>query len=213
MVIELYQVPMSAPCRQVMMVAKILNLHIEKRVMDQTVYTSPEFLKINPFHCIPTLVDDGFGLWESRAIMTYLINKYEPESSLYPKDIKARATVDRWLYWDTGSLYSTLYFYYTPIVRQGIKPDPAVGKLFLDKVMLLDEALADTKYLCGDTITLADLTVMTSITTAQATDLDLSSFKNVDRWLKQLETNYADWWKELVTDPVKEFRDFLQSKL
>uniref|UniRef100_T1JQA5 Uncharacterized protein n=4 Tax=Tetranychus TaxID=32263 RepID=T1JQA5_TETUR len=215
MVIELYQLPFSAPCRQVMMVGKILNLPIETKPLDlmQGEHLKPEFLKINPFHCIPTLVDDGFALWESRAIMTYLVNKYAPESSLYPKDLQARATVDRWLYWDNGSLYASLGAYYFPIVRQGVKPDPAVATLFMDKVKLLDEALAKTKYLCGDTITLADLAVLTSITTAKGADLDLSAFKNVDRWLKELETNYASWWKELVTEPVEGFRGFLRARL
>ncbi|XP_015793544.1 glutathione S-transferase 1-like [Tetranychus urticae] len=214
MVLELYQLPMSAPCRQVMMVGKILNLSFDTKplYLMKGEHLQPEFLKINPFHCIPTLVDDGFALWESRAIMTYLVNKYAPESSLYPKDVKARATVERWLYWDTGSLYATLFSYYFPII-QGIKPDPAIATLFMDKVQFLDEALANTKYLCGDTVTLADLSVLSTITAAKGADLDLSTFKNVDRWLKELESNYASWWKELVTDPVEEAQGFLRARL
>ncbi|XP_015784346.1 glutathione S-transferase 1-like [Tetranychus urticae] len=215
MVIELYQIPFSAPCRQVRMVGKILNIPIETKPLDlmKGEHLKPEFLKINPFHCIPTLVDDGFALWESRAIMTYLVNKYAPESSLYPKDVKARATVERWLYWDNGSLYPPLVAYYSPIVRYRVKPDPAVATLFMDKVKFLDEALAKTKYLCGDTITLADLSVLCTITAAKAIYLDLSAFKSVDRWLKELESNYASWWKELVTGPEEGFRSFLRDYL
>ena len=59
-----------------------------------------KFLQINPIHSIPTIVDDGFALWESRAILRYLCNKYAPDSTLYPKEPQKRAIVDRWLDFD-----------------------------------------------------------------------------------------------------------------
>nr|AIR95621.1 GST D3 [Tetranychus cinnabarinus] len=215
MVIELYQLPLSSPCRQVLMVGKILNLPIQIKTVHlmKGEHLKPEFLKMNPFHCIPTLVDDGFALWESRAIMTYLVNKYAPESSLYPKDVKARATVDRWLYWDAGSLYASIFSYYSPIVWQKAKTDPANIAPCMDKIKLLDESLAKTKFLCGNTIILADLSCLATITTAKAVDLDISAYKNVDRWLKELESNYASWWKELVIDYDENFRAFLRDYL
>jgi len=50
----------------------------------------PLFLKMNPFHHIPVLVDDGFRVIESLAILDYLEVK-DPTPSLMPKDPDAVA--------------------------------------------------------------------------------------------------------------------------
>lgn len=61
---------------------------------------------MNPQHTIPTMVDDGFVLSESRAMLMYLVNKYgENEESLYPSDPEKRALVDMRICFDLASLY------------------------------------------------------------------------------------------------------------
>lgn len=64
----------------------------------------PEYLAINPRGKVPTLVDDGFALWESSAIVEYLEECY-PEHSVLPHQPKDRAfarrvaaEVDQYLY-------------------------------------------------------------------------------------------------------------------
>ena len=63
---------------------------------------TPEFLKMNPMHNIPTFKQGDFVLNESRAIMTYLATIHKDEK-LYPTDPKTRAIVDQRLYFDIGS--------------------------------------------------------------------------------------------------------------
>jgi|SRR6201987_5524494 len=50
---------------------------------------TPEFTKLNPNNKIPVLVDDGFVLTESGAILIYLAEK---TGKLLPKEPKLRAS-------------------------------------------------------------------------------------------------------------------------
>lgn len=60
-------------------------------------------------------MDDGFAIGESRAIITYLANKYGKGKGLYPEDPKARAVVDQRLYFDIGTLYARFADYLVSI--------------------------------------------------------------------------------------------------
>ncbi len=56
----------------------------------------PEFTAINPRQKVPALVDNGFAMYESAAILEYLEDAY-PNSGepLWPGDVKARAIARR----------------------------------------------------------------------------------------------------------------------
>jgi len=55
---------------------------------------SPEFLTVNPRGKVPTIVDEGFALWESAAIVEYLEERYA-QNPLLPKDAHGRAKARR----------------------------------------------------------------------------------------------------------------------
>ena len=57
--------------------------------------TKPEFVALNPRHTVPTIVDDGYSLWESLAILEYLDERFPAGAKLYPGDMKGRARVRR----------------------------------------------------------------------------------------------------------------------
>ena len=60
------------------------------------------FLALNPNAQVPVIIDDGFVLWESNAIMRYLAETRG--SALWPKEPKSRALVDQWLSWQVSEL-------------------------------------------------------------------------------------------------------------
>jgi glutathione S-transferase len=55
----------------------------------------PEFVALNPRHVVPTIVDDGYSLWESMAILEYLDERFTAGAKLYPGDAKNRARIRR----------------------------------------------------------------------------------------------------------------------
>ena len=97
---RLYYHPLSSNSRRVLLTAHHLGLDLELVVVNLTggEHKTPEYLRLNPNGRVPTLVDGGFELWESHAIMQYLADK-SPEQDIYPKDVSARADVNRWLFW------------------------------------------------------------------------------------------------------------------
>ena len=81
----------------------------------------PDFVAINPRHHVPTLVDDGFALWESAAIVEYLDERYpaaDPGTGLFPGDVRQRAVIrrlvrefDEYLFNDGLGILTEEYFF------------------------------------------------------------------------------------------------------
>ncbi|HRP97158.1 MAG TPA: glutathione S-transferase family protein [Rhodocyclaceae bacterium] len=55
----------------------------------------PEFTAINPRQRVPAIVDDGFALYESAAIVEYLDERYDEPPWLFPGDLGQRALIRR----------------------------------------------------------------------------------------------------------------------
>lgn len=62
----LYYLPQSPPCRSILLLAKMLDIDLDLKVINilEGEQMKAEFLEMNPQHCIPTLNDDGLVLWE-----------------------------------------------------------------------------------------------------------------------------------------------------
>lgn len=114
----LYHSPISPPARAVLLTIRSLRLNVEIKDVNllKGENRSAEFLKMNPFHQIPVLVErkssmssptliSDLVLSESRAIMSYLVNSRRADSHLYPIDPVRRAVVDQRLYFDATVVF------------------------------------------------------------------------------------------------------------
>lgn len=193
--LKIYGADLSAPANKVRFVANYIGAeyeYIQVKIREGE-NRKESFLQMNPFGKIPTLDDDGFYLFESNAICRYLCDKYESE--LYPKDIKQRAVVDQWIDFSTihiGGAMSKILFntIFAPII--GVEVDARAledGNNFLGKYLpVLEQHLGKNTYLTGESISLADITLLATLDPAEVVRYDLDGYKNIAAFRAKLKS-------------------------
>jgi len=200
---KLYVNSMSPNVRRVRLTAVVLGLRLDEKNVDlaKSEQKEPEFLALNPNGAVPTLVDGDFVLSESRAIMQYLAST-KPESGLLPRDEQARADVTRWQFWDSSHFSPQLG---TLAFQRVVKPRMGIGEPDASKVeealtnfrrfaAVLNKRLDGREYVVGDSLTLADLTLASSLMYAKESEVPLAEFPNIQAWFSQISD--MDAWTQ-----------------
>lgn len=124
---------------------------------------SSGFVEINPNSKIPALLDTSTSpatpVFESGAILLYLAEKFK---CFIPQNANDRAKCLSWLFWQMGSGpalgggFGHFYAYAPEPLEYPINRFTMEVKRQLD---LLNKHLANNKYMCGDTYTIADMAI------------------------------------------------------
>ena len=200
---KLYHNPLSPNDRRVRLAAAVLGIPLEEKLVDfsKGEHKSAEYLALNPNGAVPTLVDGDFVLTESRAIMQYLASK-KPESGLLPRDEAARADVTRWQFWDAAHFSPQLAALAFERVIKGMmglgEPDSTKVNESLTNfrrwAQVLNTRLSDKQYVVGNSLTLADLTLASSLMYAKQAEVPLAEFPHIETWLARITS--LDGWKK-----------------
>ena len=185
MALKIYGVAQSRAIR-VLWMAHELDIPFEHIPQDFAGEKSAEFLAVNPNGRVPAMDDDGFKLFESLAINTYLAKKYD--KGLAPKGIKEDALVNQWSLWVMTEVEKPLLnamFFTRGLMGNPKDPEKAAGYVAeLQKPFgVLNASLAGKEYLLGNSFTVADLNVASVLSWAPGAKLDLSGFSNLNAWL------------------------------
>ncbi|XP_064549167.1 glutathione S-transferase 1-1-like [Drosophila montana] len=195
--LDFYYMLYSAPCRSILMLAQALGVELNRRQVDLDAgdHLKPEFVKINPQHTIPTLVDGDFALWESRAILLYLVEKYGKDDALYPKDPKQRALINHRLFFDLGTLYQSYVYYYYPQLFEDVKKpaDPENLKRIDAAFAAFNTLLEGQKYAAADRLTVADFALLATVSTFDVTGYDFGMYTNVTNWYENAKKEVPGW--------------------
>ncbi|KAF5348798.1 hypothetical protein D9756_009781 [Leucocoprinus leucothites] len=167
MVLKLYGFPSSTAVK----IAAIV-LH-EKKIPFEFVTVNlltgenkkEDYTEKQPYGQVPCIDDNGFLLYESRAIARYLVDTYpEHGPQLIPTDSKKRAIFEQAVSseaFNFSRYASPLNFELVIKKLIGGQPDSALvedlTKTLSAKLDVYEKILSGQKYLAGDEITLADL--------------------------------------------------------
>jgi glutathione S-transferase len=159
----------------------------------------PEFVAINPRHQVPTIVDDGFALWESTVILEYLDERFPNEPRLYPGDVRERARIRRLVREVEEYAYAQgIDRIVDELFWKGdAPPDPKVmeeaKKKLAEELDTLSKALKGD-FLGGATMTAADITLYTVVAymkrvTVRKPETELTKLipAKIDAWGKRIE--------------------------
>jgi len=126
------------------------------------VVDEPNYRAMNPNGRVPVIEDDGFVLWESNAIVRYLVAKHGQGTPWLPADLQQHASADRWMDWMTSTVAAPFRDLFwgilrTPPEQQDWVSINAANKTVAELLAMADHALASQPYLSGDEVGMGDI--------------------------------------------------------
>jgi glutathione S-transferase len=175
-------------------------LEVEENIIDPStgLHKSYAFLALNPNGKLPILeLGDGTSLWESNAIVNRLCA--ETDTPLWPKS-NQRYDIMRWQFWE-GYHWNPAC---GPFIRHHLFGNPdvdldAAAQPFRALASVLDGELAETGWLSGDQMTVADITVAAILVYRHACQYPLDGYARIADWMARIDA--LDAWSEV--DPAR----------
>nr|WCC58233.1 glutathione S-transferase [Pharsalia antennata] len=205
----------SPPVRASLLTIAALGLDVEFEEVSTANgdHLKPEYLQLNPLHTVPTLRDGEFVIWDSHVINAYLVGKYGQDDSLYPKDLQKRAVVDQRMYFDIGILFTKMRAAVIPILKQGAKSvDKATVADVDDAYNSLETLLERSTYVAGEQLTIADFSIVTTLTTANIlVPIASNRFPKISEWLAKMQA--LPYYASANQVGLDQFAALIKSKL
>ena len=209
--IKIYADPITINCRKVLAGLQLMNAPYELVHVDyfKGEQKSEAYVALNPNASIPAMTDGDFVLWESNSILQYAADKHGAVQA-YPTDLRTRADINRWMFWESASGFPACYVY---LVENCVKPllggapDAAVleaqNAQFHKLAGILDARLASSRWVAGNGPTIADIALASPMHLHGWQKLPLQPHANLRRWLFQDVEKLACWDNTWVGEGFK----------
>ncbi|HYX38436.1 MAG TPA: glutathione S-transferase family protein [Oligoflexus sp.] len=187
---KLYVDPITVHCRKVLAGFELLEVDYDLVVVDSLTTVLPVF------------VDEELVLWEPNAILQYAADKTR-NRYYYPTDRGTRAEIHRWMLWESSSWFPSCYVL---MVEGSVKP--LLGKSIDHRVLedqeknfhrlahTLDARLAQSLWLCGHHLTIADLVVAAPLYFHPYDKLPIKQHVHLTRWMDE-QMSLLPCWNQL----------------
>jgi len=188
----IYGHPASQPSRAVSWILSLNKVPFTYKEINPTKgeTLTPEFLKINPAHTLPTLVVETEGkqpfyLFESFAILSYFAEKFQWKSKeLFPETLDERARLHQYVNWHHSNSRKATTEIFRPLLvgvlggkpADQVKADIAKGvEMVAPPLDIIERWLGESPFLVGDKVTVADLMCYCEL--GQLRELEAFDFK------------------------------------
>ncbi|OUV61530.1 MAG: glutathione S-transferase [Candidatus Pelagibacter sp. TMED128] len=168
-----------------------LNYKVKKINIYKNDQFKPEFKKISPFSKIPVIIDhdNNKSLFESGAILIYLGEK---SGKFYDKE--HRTDINQWLMGQMAYVGPMLgqhhqFHHYNP--GKSEFGEKRYFKIAAQIYRDLDDRLSYSKYLAGETYSIADIATFPWIARHEWHDIGLKKHVHLTRWYKEISKRKA----------------------
>ncbi|NEQ40078.1 MAG: glutathione S-transferase family protein [Okeania sp. SIO3I5] len=215
--LTLYHTPISPNSRRVWVTLLEKGLEFELvEVKLSGEQFQPDFLAINPFHHIPALVDDGFNVIESLAILDYLEAKY-PTPNMLPKEVRDLTIVRMVQMVSVNELLPSI----NPLVQRildlpGEDPEKVekAEKKIATVLTFFEQLLGDRPYFGSDNLTLADVVAGTIVPILSLRGgISLDKYPKVSAWSSRLIARPAWQNSQATEEAFAEFRSNMLARM
>lgn len=182
-----YDAPVSGNTYKVRLLLKQLALPHEAVRLDIVggAVRTPEYRKVNPFGRVPFIVDDGFALGESNAILAYLARG----SKLLPPDARGQALTQQWMFFEQNQVETAIGL---PRAwrKFGVDQPDAVFEHYRPRAVsalkVLERHLVQRSWFVGDAYSVADIALFAYTQMAPEAGHDMARFPLVSAWLERV---------------------------
>jgi len=124
----------------------------------------PEYLDINANGTVPYLIDGENTLRESAAILLYLASRHGHGQCTVPVESPHYAAMLDWLFYGETALAGALsaalrYAMFLPRAQRNEAVAQDYREMMVQRLGVLERALEEGPYLCGEAFTVADVSV------------------------------------------------------
>src|SRR5260221_2816243 len=184
MSLKIYACPLSPRSFKPLWLANHLGLDYEFQLVDFTknAQNAPDYVALNPNGRAPAIDHDGYVLWESNAIVEYLAS-LSPNAALLPLDTRERLSVCKWLFWESAHWDpACAIFAFERVVKplfgrgEAVQSEIDRGTVLFERVgKVLDAVLSKSRYIAGNTLSVADFSIGSAMGIAEQARFPIES--------------------------------------
>lgn len=146
----------------------------------------PRYLSLNPNGRVPTLIDDGFVLWESNVIVRYLASRHGV-GTLAPCDLRRRMLAEQWMDWQQTAVNPAITPVFwglvrTPPAERDVQAIARARDALEASMIILDARLGASEYVAGPRFSMGDIPLGIMVYRWYEMDIPRQPLSHLKRW-------------------------------